>query len=131
MVVREEHPEAGTRFLRWDSLPPVLAGAPAIEHRLVAPVADRDAVDRRPVSRQVVCLPFEYPENGVSKVLVGLVVRRSSDLIVLLGDVLGFPEDRREIGFSHDSTEVRMSLRPSAGADRLNQHRRLNLRSVG
>jgi hypothetical protein len=45
----------------------------------------------------VVCLPFEYPEDDISKILVGLVVRRSSDLIVLLGHVLGFLEDRYEI----------------------------------
>jgi hypothetical protein len=38
---------------------------------------------------------------------------------VLLGDVLGFLEDRREIGFSHHSTEVRTRLRPSAGAEKL------------
>jgi hypothetical protein len=43
-----------------------------------------------------------------------LVVRRSGDLIVLLGDVLGFLKDRREIKFSHHSTEVRTRLRPSA-----------------
>jgi hypothetical protein len=47
------------------------AGAPVVGHRLVAAVADRDAVDRRPVRREVVCLPFVYPEDGVSKVLVG------------------------------------------------------------
>jgi len=38
----------------------------------------------------VVRLSFEHPEDGVSKVFVGLVVRRSSDLVVLLGDALGF-----------------------------------------
>jgi hypothetical protein len=54
----------------------------------------------------VVRLAFEYPKNGVSEVLVGLVVCRTSDLVVLLGNVLGFLEDRREIGFSHHSTEV-------------------------
>jgi hypothetical protein len=64
----------------------------------------------------VVCLPFEYPEGGVTKVFVGLVVRHSSDLVVLLGDVLGFLEDRCEIVISHVSTEGRMRLRPSAGA---------------
>jgi hypothetical protein len=35
-----------------------------------------------------------------------LVVCRSSDLVVLLGNVLGFLKNRREIGFSHHSTEV-------------------------
>jgi len=30
-----------------------------------------------------------------------LVVRRSSDLVVLLGDALGFLENRREIAVSH------------------------------
>ncbi len=117
VVVREEHPEAGTRLLRWDGLPPVFVGAPAVVHRVVAPVADGHAVDRRPVRREVVRLAFEHPENGVSKVLVSLVVCRTSDLVVLLGDVLGFLEDRREIGFSHHSTEVRTCLRPSAGAE--------------
>jgi len=34
---------------------------------------------------------------------------------------VGFFEDRREIVVSHDSTEVRMRLRPSAGAEKLNQ----------
>jgi hypothetical protein len=116
MVVREEHPETGTRLLRRDSLPPVFVGAPAIEHRVVAAVADRDAVDRRPVCWEVFRLAFEHPENGVSKVLVGLVVRRSGDLLVLLGDEFGFLEDCREIVVSHDSTEVRMRLRPSTGA---------------
>ena len=43
-----EHPETRTRLLGWDNLPPVFAGAPAVEHRLVATVANRDAVDRRP-----------------------------------------------------------------------------------
>jgi hypothetical protein len=53
----------------------------------------------------VVCLPFEYPEaeDGVSKILVGFVVCRASDLVVLLGNVLSFFEDRREIVVSHDS----------------------------
>jgi len=121
VVVREEHPKAGTRLLRWDGLPPVFAGAPAVVHRLVAPVADCHAIDRRPVCWEVVRLSFEHPEDGVSEVLVGLVVCRSSDLVVLLGNVLGFLEDRREIGFSHHSTEVRTRLRPSAGAEKLNQ----------
>jgi len=66
----------------------------------------------------VVCLPFEYPKDSVSKVLVDLVVRRASDLVVLFSDVLGFLEDRYEIAVSHDSTEVRMRLRPSAGAEK-------------
>jgi hypothetical protein len=65
----------------------------------------------------VVYLPFEYSENGVSKILVGLVIRRASDLVVLFGNVFGFLEDRREIVVSHDSTEVRMRLRLSAGAE--------------
>jgi|GEM_PF-5910528 len=34
---------------------------------------------------------------------------------------VGFFEDRREIVVSHDSTEVRMRLRPLAGAEKLNQ----------
>jgi hypothetical protein len=40
-------------------------------------------------------LAFEHSEDGVSEVLVGLVVCRSSDLVLLLGNVLGFLEDRR------------------------------------
>jgi hypothetical protein len=64
-------------------------------------------------------LAFEHPKNGVSEVLVGLVVCRSSDLVVLLGNVLGFLEDCREIGFSHHSMEVRTRLRPSGGAEKL------------
>jgi hypothetical protein len=40
-------------------------------------------------------LAFEHSEDGVSEVLVGLVVCRSSDLVVLLGNVLGFLEDCR------------------------------------
>jgi hypothetical protein len=71
VVVREEHPEAGTRLLWRDGLPPVFAGAPAVEHRVVAPVADGHAVYRRPVCWGVVCLAFEHPKNGVSEVLVG------------------------------------------------------------
>jgi hypothetical protein len=67
----------------------------------------------------VICLSFEYPEDGVSEVLVGLIVCRSSDLVVLLGNSLGFLEDRHEIGFSHHSTEVRTRLRPSAGGENL------------
>ena len=51
VVVREEHPKAHTRLSGWDNLPPVFAGAPAVEHRLVAAVADRNAVDRRPARR--------------------------------------------------------------------------------
>jgi hypothetical protein len=119
VVVREEHPEACTRFLRRNGLPPVFAEAPAIEHRLVAPVADGHAVHRRPVCWEVVPLAFEHPEDGVSEVLVSLVVCRSSDLVVLLGIVFGFLEDCRKIGFSHYSTEVRTRLRPSGGAEKL------------
>jgi hypothetical protein len=107
--------------LRRDGLLPVFAGVPAVEHRVVGAVADCDAVDRRPVRREVVCLPLEYPEDGVSKPLVGLVVRRACDLVVLLRDVLGYLKDRCEIVLSHHSTEVRMRLRPSAGAEKLNQ----------
>ena len=96
MVVREEHPKAGTSLLRRDGLPPVFTGAPAVEHRLVATVTHGHAVDRRPVRREVVRLAFEHPENGVSEVLVGLVVCRPGDLVVLLDNVLCFLEDRRE-----------------------------------
>jgi hypothetical protein len=42
-------------------------------------------------------LRFKYTEDDISKILVSLVVRRLSDLIVLLGHVLGFLEDRYEI----------------------------------
>ena len=97
VIVQEEHPKAGTRLLNRDSLLPAFAGTPVIKHRLIAAVADRDAVNWRPAHRYVVCLPFEYPEDDISKILVGLVVRRSSDLIVLLDHVLGFLEDRYEI----------------------------------
>jgi hypothetical protein len=48
-----------------------------------------------------------------------LVVCRSSDLIVLLGYGISFFKDRREIGFSHPSTEVRICLRTSVDADNL------------
>ena len=131
VVVREEHPKAGTRFLRRDGLPPVFAGAPAIEHRLVAPVTDGHAVDRRPVLREVFRLAFEHSEDGVSEVLVGLVVCRSGDLIMLLGNALGFLGDRRELGFSHHSTEVRTLLRPSMGAEKLNQQKGSTVPYVG
>jgi hypothetical protein len=40
--------------------------------------------------------------------------------------LLGFLEDRREIGFSHHSTKVRMRLRCSAGAEKLNQREAVN-----
>ncbi len=66
-------------------------------------------------------LDFEHPEDSVSEVLVGLVVCRLGDLVVLLSNVFSFLEDRREIAVSHDSTEVEMRLRPSAGAEKLNQ----------
>jgi hypothetical protein len=59
-----------------------------------------------------ICLSFEHSEDGVSKILMSLVVYRSSDLVVLLGNVLGFLEDRREIAVSHDSTGVRLHFRP-------------------
>ncbi len=67
----------------------------------------------------MVCLPFKHPEDGVSEVLVALVVCRSCDLVLLLGDVLGFRKNRREIVASQNSTEVRMRLRPSVGAEKL------------
>jgi hypothetical protein len=38
---------------------------------------------------------------------------------VLLGNVLGFFEDRREMVVSHNSTEAEIRLRPSAGAENL------------
>jgi hypothetical protein len=130
VVVGEEHLEAGTRLLRRTGLLPVFAGAPAVVHRVVAPVADGHAVNRCPVCWEVVRLAFEHPEDRVSEVFVGLLLYRSSDLVVLLGNVLGFLEDRREIGFSHHSTEVRMHLRPSAGSDRLNQRICREARSI-
>jgi hypothetical protein len=37
---------------------------------------------------------------------VGLVACRSSDLIVLLGNVFGFLKDYRERWFCHHSTEI-------------------------
>ena len=76
--------------MRRDDLPPVFAGALAIEHRLIAPVADGRPVDRRPVCWELVRLVFEHPKNAVLEILVGLVVCRSSNLVVLLGNVLGF-----------------------------------------
>ncbi len=112
-------PGSGPRLLRRDGLAPVFAGAPAVAHRLTAPVSLRHAIDWRPVCWEVVRLAFEDPEDGVSEVPLGLVVCRSSDLIVLLGNVSGFLEYRHEIGFSHHSTEARTSLRPSAGAENL------------
>jgi hypothetical protein len=60
----------------------------------------------------VVCLPFEYPEGGVTKVFVRLVVRRSSDLVMLLGDVLGFLEDRCEMIVSHGSWKSECASAP-------------------
>jgi len=39
-----------------DDLPPVFAGSPAVEHRLVATVTDGHSVDRHPVRREVIRL---------------------------------------------------------------------------
>jgi hypothetical protein len=38
----------------------------------------------------VVRLSFNHPEGGVSDILVGFIVCHSSDLVVVLGNVLGF-----------------------------------------
>jgi hypothetical protein len=64
----------------------------------------------------VVHLAFEHSKNGVSEVLVSLVVCRSGDLVVLLGYVLDFLKERHEMGFARHSTEARTRLCPSAGA---------------
>jgi len=118
VVVREEHPEACTRLLGRDSFPPIFAGSTAVEHRVVTAVAYGDAVDRRPVRWEVVWLPLKYLKDGVTEVFVGLVVCRSSDLIVLLGDVLGFLEDlcKVSVGLVYGSQNA---PRSSGGAENL------------
>jgi hypothetical protein len=117
---RIENAEPSAPFLRRNMVPPLDGVTPAVEHRFVAPVSDGYPVELQGV-RSFSGLAFEESEDSVSEVLVGLVVRRLRDLIVLLCDALGFLENCREISISHGLTEGEMRLRPSAGAEKLNQ----------
>jgi hypothetical protein len=84
VLIWAEHLEPGTCLLRRDSSQPIFVGATAVEHRLSRSRQSR----RRPESAKRCRLFFEHPEDGVSEKLVGLVVCRSCDLVVLLGNVL-------------------------------------------
>ena len=50
------------------------------------------------------------------KLFVGLIVNVLIDLIVLLGEVLGFFEEHPEIVVIYDSTEIRLHLCVSTSA---------------
>ena len=63
MVVREEHPEAGTRLLGRDYLPPVFIGIPAVEHCVVG-VAVLCVVGLQAFRRKAGTEPTSEPGNS-------------------------------------------------------------------